>query len=201
MKPPPSFVTPQPFKNWLYICALKATIWKHTRNFSFLFSTKALTLGGETSRREGEKINALSWFCNLHSVAHVNKQFLQFLCSLAKSFVTFTRIKNFSPIYLFQILSITYLILSVQCHFVEEHSRNSRGSRHWWCEISWKGRLSLTRKWDCTLLWRSTGFSCGPQAAGWGRLSAKCCPSLARSERQLGTCCCQSVRRILGTWF
>ena len=87
VKYPPSFVTPQPVKHWfeVYNCicffvflwqyenlriglesatcifCIFVTIWELTSNCSFQFSSKALSVGWQTNRREGEKINSLSF--------------------------------------------------------------------------------------------------------------------------------------------
>ena len=66
VKYPPSFVTPQPDKhcfgvNYGIFCIF-VTIPELTGNCSFKFSSsKTLTVGGQTNRREGEKINSLSF--------------------------------------------------------------------------------------------------------------------------------------------
>ena len=63
-------------------------------------------------------------------------------------------------------------------------------------EFPGNGEIERLIKEDCTLLWRSTGFSSARRAAGWGRTSEEFRPSLGRNGRPWGTCCSQSVRGV-----
>ena len=62
-------------------------------------------------------------------------------------------------------------------------------------EFPVKGEFERLIKEDFTLLWRSTGFSSGPQEALRGNTSGGFRPNLGRSELPSGTCCFQSERK------
>ena len=62
---------------------------------------------------------------------------------------------------------------------------------------------NLIRKWDLTLLWRSTGFSSARQGGGWESSYEEFCPSVGHSGPPSRTSCFQSGRGVIrcnSTW-